>query len=281
MYVLSGSTSQRLAASLAGEIGGELCGVISRHFPDGERYIRILQPVKGEEVVVVQNTYPTTKIVELLLVLDAAREAGAESITCVIPYMGYARQDKVFKAGEALSSRAVARAVGSACDKVLTVDLHEPSVLNHFGVEAVDVSAVSEAVRYARGLGLDLVVAPDKGAEEMVVNAAKSLNCEYAVLQKKRLDGRTVKLHLGEVVVESRRVLILDDIISTGATIGTAARELKAQGTEMVFAVAIHGLFIEDALNRLRDCDEIACSDTLEGVQTRFSVAGTIAEALK
>lgn len=280
MYVVSGSTSQRLGAALAGELGGEFCGVISRHFPDGERYVRILQPVKDQDVVVVQNSYPTTKIVELLLVLDAARQAEARSVTCVIPYMGYARQDKVFKQGESLSARAIASAVGGACDKVVAVNLHESSVLDHFGVPAKEVSAVPEAVRYAAGLGPDIVVAPDEGARAMCGAAAKALNCDHDVLQKERLDDRSVVLTLGELDVTNKRVLILDDIISTGGTIGTATRALKKQGADMVFAVAIHGLFIEDALNRLRDCDEIACSDTLEGVQTRFSVASALAKSL-
>ena len=280
MYVVSGSTSQRLGTALADELGMEFCGLISKHFPDGERYVRILQPVKGKDVVVVQNTYPSVKIVELLLVLDAAREAGANSITCVIPYMGYARQDKIFSLGEPLSSRAIARAVGGVCDRVITVDLHEASIVNHFGVEAVEVTAVPEAVHYAGGLGPTIVVAPDEGARRLARNAAEVLGCDHAVLQKERIDGRTVKMHLGDVEVQGRRVLILDDIISTGGTIGTATAALKEQGAEMVFAVAIHGLFIEDALNRLRDCDEVACSDTIEGVQTRFSVARAIAGAL-
>ena len=281
MHVVSGSTSQRLGTALAGELNMEFCGVISKHFPDGERYVRILQPIKGKDVVVVQNTYPSVKVVELLLVLDAAREAGAESLTCVIPYLGYARQDKIFNPGEPISARAVAKAVGGACDKVITVDLHEPSIVDHFGIDTVEVTAVPEAVRYAAGLGPTIVVAPDEGARELARNAADVLGCEYAVLQKERIDGRTVKLHLGEMEVKGSRVLILDDIISTGGTIGTATVGLKEQGAETVFAVAIHGLFIEDALNRLRDCDELACSDTIEGIQTRFSVARVIADALK
>ena len=280
MYVVSGSTSQRLGTALAMELDAEFCGLISKHFPDGERYVRILEPVKGEDVLVVQNTYPSVKIVELLLVLDAAREAGATSVTCVIPYMGYARQDKLFTEGEPISARAIARAVGSACDRVITVDLHEPSIVDHFGVNSVEVTAVPEAVEYAGTLGTSIVVAPDEGARRLAKDAADVLGCGHAVLQKERIDGRTVKMHLGDVGVEGHRVLILDDIISTGGTIVTAAGGLKEQGADMVFAVAIHGLFIEDALNRLRDCDEIACSDTIEGVQTRFSVAQAIAGAL-
>ena len=280
MYVVSGSTSQRLGTALAVELGAEFCGLISKHFPDGERYVRILEPVKGEDVVVVQNTYPSVKIVELLLVLDAAREAGANSITCVIPYMGYARQDKLFNIGEPISARAIAKAVGGMSDRVITVDLHEASIVDHFGVDTVEVTAVPEAVEYAGTLGTSIVVAPDEGARRLAKDAAEVLGCGHAVLQKERIDERTVKMHLGEVGVEGHRVLILDDIISTGGTIGTAAGGLKEQGAERVFAVAIHGLFIEDALNRLRDCDKVACSDTIEGVQTRFSVAKAIAGAL-
>ena len=95
MYVVSGSTHQRLGASLAEELDAEFCGVVNRHFPDGERYIRILMDVTGLDVVVIQNTFPDKKIVELLLILQAVKEAGAKTVTCVIPYMGYSSDSRM------------------------------------------------------------------------------------------------------------------------------------------------------------------------------------------
>ena len=117
MYVISGSTHQRLGASLAEEMDAEFCGVVNRHFPDGERYIRVLMDVNGQDVVVVQNTFPDKKIVELLLILQAVKEAGAKTITCVIPYMGYSRQERIFQSGEARSAKAIASVIGGMCTR--------------------------------------------------------------------------------------------------------------------------------------------------------------------
>ena len=116
MFVVSGSTHQRLGVALAQEIGAEFCGVINKSFPDGERYIRILRNVAGHEVTVVQNTFPDESIVELLLLLEALREAGATSITTVIPYMGYARQERTFQRGESVSTvRSSTRVLDMMC----------------------------------------------------------------------------------------------------------------------------------------------------------------------
>ena len=129
MYIISGSTHQRLGASLAEEMNAEFCGVVNRHFPDGERYIRILMDVANQDVVVVQNTFPDKKIVELLLILEAVKEAGAKTVSCVIPYMGYSRQERVFQTGEARSARAIAGAIGAMCDRVFTINVHIMNII--------------------------------------------------------------------------------------------------------------------------------------------------------
>ena len=163
MYVISGSTHQRLGASLAEEMDAEFCGVVNRHFPDGERYIRVLMDVNGQDVVVVQNTFPDKKIVELLLILQAVKEAGAKTITCVIPYMGYSRQERIFQSGEARSAKAIASVIGGMCTRVFTINVHTPEILKFFGCEANDINGSREVVRYLKGFKPDMVVAPDEG----------------------------------------------------------------------------------------------------------------------
>jgi len=280
MYVISGSTHQRLGASLAEEMDAEFCGVVNRHFPDGERYIRILMDVDGQDVVVVQNTFPDKKIVELLLILQAVKEAGAKTVTCVIPYMGYSRQERVFQAGEARSAKAIAGVIGSMCDRIFTINVHTPAVLDFFGCEAHDINGFSEVVRYLKGFKPDMVVAPDEGSKDRCTLAANMLKVPVHVMKKVRIDGRTVETTSGPVEVKGCTAVILDDIISTGGTIATAANILRNGGTDRILAACTHGLFIEDAANRLRVCDDIMSSDTLEGVYTRFSVAPAIANAL-
>ena len=280
MYVISGSTHQRLGASLAEEMDAEFCGVVNRHFPDGERYIRILMDVHGQDVVVVQNTFPDKKIVELLLILQAVKEAGAKTVTCVVPYMGYSRQERIFQTGEARSAKAIAGVLGSMCNRIFTINIHTPAVLGFFGCEAKDINGSREVVRYLKGFKPDMVVAPDEGAKARCTLAASMLKVPVHVMKKVRIDGRTVETSSGPVDVKGCTAVILDDIISTGGTIATAANILRDGGAERILAACTHGLFIEDAANRLRVCDDILSSDTLEGVYTRFSVAPVIADAL-
>ena len=280
MFVVSGSTHQRLGVALAQETGAEFCGVINKRFPDGERYVRVLRNVAGHDVTVVQNTFPDESIVELLLILEALRESGAKSITTIIPYMGYARQERTFQRGEAISARAVARPVGALSDRVFTVSVHTDEVLSFFGCPTQDIDGLQEAVRYLKGFKPGLVVAPDKGAREWCARAAKELKAPLHVMSKVRVDDRTVETGSGKVTVKGLTVVILDDIISTGGTIASAGRLLKDAGAGQVLAACTHGLFIEDAANRLRVCDDILSSDTLEGVYTRYSIAPAIAAAL-
>jgi ribose-phosphate pyrophosphokinase len=258
----------------------EFCGVVNRHFPDGERYIRILMDVNGQDVVVVQNTFPDKKIVELLLILQAVKEAGAKTVTCVIPYMGYSRQERIFQAGEARSAKAIAGVLGTMCDRIFTINVHTPAVLDFFGCEAKDINGSREVVRYLKGFKPDMVVAPDEGSKDRCILAASMLKVPVHVMKKVRIDGRTVETTSGPVEVKGCTAVILDDIISTGGTIATAANILRDGGTDRILAACTHGLFIEDAANRLRVCDDILSSDTLEGVYTRFSVAPAIANAL-
>ena len=280
MFVVSGSTHQRLGVALAQETGAEFCGVINKRFPDGERYVRVLRNVAGHDVTVVQNTFPDESIVELLLILEALSESGAKSITTIIPYMGYARQERTFQRGEAISARAIARPVGALSDRVFTVSVHTDEVLSFFGCPTQDIDGLQEAVRYLKGFKPGLVVAPDEGAREWCARAAKELKAPLHVMSKIRVDDRTVETDSGKVKVKGLTVVILDDIISTGGTIASAARLLKNAGAGQVLAACTHGLFIEDAANRLRVCDDILSSDTLEGVYTRYSIAPAIAAAL-
>ena len=201
-------------------------------------------------------------------------------MTTVIPYMGYARQERIFQEGEAIAARAVARPIGMRSDRVLTVSIHTPDVLDFFGCPAEDIDGLREVVRYLKGFTPGLVVAPDAGARDRCAIAAKELKAPLHVMTKKRLDDRTVETDSGRVSVKGQTVVILDDIISTGGTIASAALLLKDWGASQVLAACTHGLFIEDAANRLRVCDDILSSDTLEGIYTRYSVAPAIAAAL-
>lgn len=262
--VVSGSASEAFAKSLAQALGSELAKVEHKRFPDGEGYVRIASPVVGRDVVIVQATAPDPNLVELLLWQDAARESGARSVTSVIPYFGYARQDRAFQTGEAVSSRAVARAIATGCDRVITVDPHKDDLLSQFGGKAVGVSAVPQLAAELGRWGVDVVLAPDKGARPRAEQAARLLKVAVDHLEKTRISPTEVRMAAKDLDVRGKRVAIVDDLIASGSTMVTAAQQLKSQGAKAVYAACTHGLFTGNALPRLLGggIDRVLCTDT-------------------
>ena len=285
MKVVAGSASLALGKELARSLKAGLVDVaFEKHpggFPDGERYVRLLAPVAGEDVVLVQSTFPDAKIVEIFLLQDALAEGGARRVTLVIPYFGYGRQDKQFEAGEPVSARALARRLQIHADAVMTVSVHNPAVLSFFGVPARDVSGMPAIARYLRGKDVDLVLAPDANAERFAAEVGGALGVDTDFLEKKRIDSFTVETEPKALAVRGKSVAIVDDVISTGTTIATAAKILRDQGAKRVVAACVHGLFSSNALTRLQACDEVVATDTLLSPATRVSVAPEVAAVLR
>ena len=285
MKVVAGSASLALGKELARALKANLVDVaFEKHaggFPDGERYVRLLGSVAGDHVVLVQSTYPDQKIVELFLLQDALVEAGARKVTLVIPYFGYGRQDKRFEEGEPVSARALARRLQLHADTVFTVSVHNPEVLGFFEIPAKDVSGMPTVARYLQGRDIDLVLAPDENAERFAREGGTSLKTEWDFLEKRRIDSFTVEMKPKAMDVKGRHVAIVDDVISTGVTIATAAKMLREQGAKRVVAACVHGLFAANALTRLQACDEVVATDTLLSPATKVSVAPEIAAVLR
>ena len=283
--VLAGTASRPFAQELARLLGAHLVPGEAKRFPDGEGLVRILEPVKGHDVVVVQSTAPDPNLVELLLWQDAAWEAGARSVTSVIPYLGYARQDRSFAPGESVSSRAAARAISASTDRVVTVDPHKEEVLRFFGGKAHAVSAVPQLAAELARWGVDTVLAPDRGARDRAEAAARLIGARVDHLEKTRLSATEVRMAAKELDVRGARVAIVDDLIASGGTMLTAARELKAQGAQAVFAACTHGLFTGGAAPRLLSggLDRILATDTCpvpDGV-AMTSAAPAVVDALR
>ncbi|MHB8633191.1 MAG: ribose-phosphate diphosphokinase [Thermoplasmatota archaeon] len=249
--VVAGSASGAFAEGVARALGSPLARREVRRFPDGEAYVRILDDVKGAHVVVVQSTAPDPHLVEMLLWQDAAWEAGASRVTCIIPYLGYARQDRAFEPGEAISSRAAARAVGAGCDRVVTVDPHKEESLAFFGGKATCVSAVPVLADCLKAWGVNVVLAPDRGARQRAQAASERIGARSDYLEKTRLSPTEVRISARSLDVHGARVAILDDLIASGATVLAAAQQLKAQGAQSVVAACTHGLFTGGAAARL------------------------------
>jgi ribose-phosphate pyrophosphokinase len=283
--VVSGSGSVALARELAKALPADFVETAyEKHpggFPDGERYVRVTGPLEGEHAVVVQTTHPDPMVVELLLLIDAVREMGPSRVSLVVPYFGYGRQDRRFEPGEALSARALARHLQEGVDAFYTTGLHNPEVLGFFDVPAREVDGMPAVGRYLKGRDIDFVLAPDDGAIRHARGVAQAAGRPWDHLEKTRIDSYTVRFEAKRLDVKGRRVAIVDDVISTGGTIGLAAKELKAQGAKAVYAAAIHGLLVGRALENLAGCDEVATSDTIPSRATRFSVAPEFAAALR
>ncbi|MBE0516918.1 MAG: ribose-phosphate diphosphokinase [Methanophagales archaeon] len=284
MKIIPGISSQILATRIAAELGGEACLCEFKKFPDGELYTRVVDGIKDEEIIIVQSLMADTGLISLLQLIDAVEEAHKTSV--VIPYLGYARQDKRFKPGEAISSRAIARGISFAgiVDKIYVVNVHNRAVLEYFDVEAKNLDAAPLIGEYIakKGIVQPVIIGPDEGARELAKAVAAPHGYAYDVLEKKRISGDEVVIKPKELSVEGKNVVIVDDIISTGGTIAEAASMIKVREANEIYVACIHGLFVQNAPLRILNAGvkEIIATDTIESVFSEISVAKMVAEEL-
>ncbi|HXY83642.1 MAG TPA: ribose-phosphate diphosphokinase [Candidatus Saccharimonadales bacterium] len=292
MIILGGSSCQALATKVAEELGTNAARLEIRRFPDGEKYLRILDDVKGNEVVVIQSIHhtPDELLFEYLLIVDALKDLGANKVHSFIPYFAYARQDERFNAGEALSFKTVAKLMRSVgTDELFTIDMHQHRVLKSsevFGIPSHDLSAMPLLAEYAQATGeLDhpLVIGPDADAERWAKLAADQLKTDYDVFEKKRLSSEIVDIRPRKSNAKERDVLIVDDIISTGGTIVQAAKILFGQGARKVVVACTHPILAGDALEKIHQTGAamIVGTDTIPGPISFVSVAPLIAQTVK
>lgn len=279
MKVIYTERTQILASRIAGILGVPLGEVKRSRFPDGELYLRA--PDLDSDMVIVSSILDPESFIELLLLIDTCL---GKKITLVIPYMGYARQDRQFSEGEPISIRAIASALGRGVFRVLTVNIHEPSVLKYFGVPAENLSITGAVGEYIAGKAIDqpIILAPDAGARRFAeaVAAAYGWDCDH--LEKTRISGEEVIIKPKQIDVSGRNVVIVDDIISTGGTLSTAAMMLAEQGAVDIRAACVHGVFSAGGYARLvrAGFSEIASSDTIERGCSLISSAPAIARAI-
>ena len=286
MYVIGGTASTALAERVSRELGNAPFGIpFKKRFPDGEIYLRIGGRLEGEDVVVVQSTRTDEDLLELFLLEDAARQAGARRLFVVVPYFGYARQDRSFFPGEPVSARTLCRHVELDADAVVTVDLHSSETLKGFTKPAFEVNGTTALARLLKERPVDLLVSPDRGGVERVRRMAEKLDKPWIGLEKKRLDSEHVELSLPEqrtTRLEGKSVVILDDVITTGVTIVEAARLLRRERVGAIIAACTHGLFLRDAFERIKAVtNEIYTTDTLDSPAEKASVAPDIGLVLR
>jgi ribose-phosphate pyrophosphokinase len=279
--IVSGSTSQALAAGLAETTGETLAGVDYERFPDGEGLVRV--DGSAERAVVVVSTVTDRALVECLQLQDAVREAGVRDVTTVLPYMGYARQDRAFAAGEPVSARAVARAVSTGTDRVLTVNPHEEAVGEYFDPPAETVDAAGRLAEPLPDLTDPLFLAPDAGAIDHAASVADAYGRgETDHFEKTRHSGTDVDVRPSGATVTDRDVVVVDDIVATGSTMSEAVAVLNDRDAARVYVACVHPLLVRDARLKLARAgvEAVFGTDTVEREVTAVSVAPAVASAL-
>lgn len=272
--VVAGTAHPGLAAEVAALLGVDRVACDLERFPDGELH-PVVGEVRGDDVYVVQPTGPAVNehLVELLLLVDACRRAGADRVTAVVPYLGYARQDRRTRAGESIGIRVVLDALASVgTGRLVVVDPHTPALeaMSPMPVELLTAVPVLAAALEPLAPGA-VLVAPDLGAVHLAEGYARLLHRPVAVVRKARLSGKAVRAEALVGDVAGRPVIVVDDMISTGGTIEAAIRLLEAQGaaTDVVVA-ATHGLFVGRALERLAalGAREVVVTDSVPSAPT-------------
>lgn len=296
--ILSGSESQVFAHTLSRRLDEPVLPVSYRRFPDGELIVEVqsdgplptgvtLGPETFElddRAVVVASTLSARSHLEVVQLQDLAMEAGAESIITVIPYLGYARQDVAHEPGQPVSARAVAKALGATTDRVVTVNPHGRSVLDHFQASAEAVSAVGAL---AGGLALEsdtpLIVAPDEGARPLATQLVDAIGRGTVDhFEKERVGDAAVEISTRDTDVSGREVVLIDDTIATGGTIATATKALFDGGADSVSVACVHPLLVGDAYTRLKRAgvEQIVGTDTIERTVSSVSAAPAVSDVL-
>src|SRR5947208_443886 len=267
--LLSGTANQGLADEIAEHLGVELCKVTCSRFADGEIFVRIDENIRGADVFIVQPTNPPAdNVMELLLLIDAARRASAARITCVMPYYGYSRQDRKDQPRVAIGAKLLANMIERAgADRVLGIDFHQHQLQGFFDVPVDHLYAAPVFVSHYRKKQLKdlVVVAPDVGSAKMARGFAKRLNGSIAIIDKRRPTANIAEVLNVVGEVEGRDCLIPDDMIDTAGTVTEAARALKGLGAKDIYVCATHALLSGPAAERLRNAPikEVTVTDTV------------------
>ncbi len=291
--VASGRSSQSLAEKVATHLGIKLAKTSIRNFSDGEIWVKYEENVRGVDLFIVQSTFaPSDNIMELLMLIDAAKRASASRVTAVIPYFGYSRQDRKDQPRVALTAKLVANLLERAgADRVITVDLHASQIQGYFDIPMDHLYASPVMIRRVKkieGLSPLAVGAPDVGGAKTARSYANKLGADLVLVDKRRPEHNVAEIMhiIGDC--EDKNVLIVDDMIDTGTTFVKCAEALKAKGAKRVLGLCVHPVFSGQALDKIEASEaveKVFVTDTIplkrqSNVIEVVSVAELLAEAI-
>jgi len=288
MIIVPGPASTELGRKIAESLKQKIVPIEFKRFPDGESYIRFDGEVENEDVIIVQTTSPpqNENLVQLLLMADTAKELKAKTITAVVPYFAYARQDQRFRPGEAFSVKTIVTMLQTCgVNKIFTVNSHNPTILKTLQIPIEDLSAIPLLAEYFKNKGFNgaFSLALGKKGLATAVEADKVLQGGYGYIstQRDRITGK-VTIEEKPLPVKGRDVIIFDDIISSGGTMIKAVAWARKQGARTVHAACVHPLLMGDAENKIlrSGADSIVGTDSVPSHISVVSVAPLIAEAL-
>lgn len=293
VVLISGSSNPALAAEISEYLDIPLTKTKLEHFPDGESFVQYQENIRGADVYIIQSTCPPANetLMELLIMIDAARRASAARVTAVIPFFGYARQDRKDRPRVPITAKLVANLITTAgADRVLTMDLHATQIQGFFDIPVDHLYGSKVFVPYLKNRLGDhsVVVAPDSGSVKMAHAYGDMLNTGLAVVSKRRIDAGSVESSHLVGDVEGRTCLITDDMTSTCGTLIGAANLLKQYGADKIYAAVSHLLLTETGTKRLEDSciEELICTNSVPALSARspkvkvLSIAEMMGEAI-
>jgi ribose-phosphate pyrophosphokinase len=292
--IFSGTANEPLARAICKSVGCELGKCTIQPFPDGETFVKIEENVRGEEVYIVQPTSPPTNhnLMELFIMIDALRRASAKRITAVLPFYGYARQDRKDQPRVPITAKLVANLlVAAGTTRILTMDLHAQQIQGFFDIPVDHLYAAPVMYEYLRKKNLKdlVVVSPDVGGLKMAHAYSQVLEAGLAIVAKRRKSATEVESMAVIGDIKGKNILLVDDLTETAGTLTQAAALLKKKGAKKILACVSHAILSEIGIGRLRKSviDELITTDTvqrspIDGVKiVTLSVAGLLGEAIK
>lgn len=293
LLLLGGRANRPLAREIGELIGKSPDGATIRDFADGEIFVRIDRNARGRDVFIIQSTStPAANMMELLLLIDAAKRASAARVTAVVPYFGYGRQDRKDQPRVAIGAKLCANLmVAAGADRVVSIDFHQHQIQGFFDIPVDHLYAAPVLTKYFRDLALEdlVVVAPDVGSAKMARGFAKRLEATFAIIDKRRPQANVAEVLNVVGEVDGMTCLLADDMVDTAGTLANAVVALKERGAKKVYACATHALLSGKAAERLSEAplEEMVVTNTIYVPEERrcdnlriLSVAGLLAKAI-